>query len=67
MIKIFCDHCGEEITRNANELDGEDLFWDGHGFVGMGSHLCEDCYDLRTQKLIEFDRKFLNLDGDSYD
>lgn len=62
MLKVFCDHCGEEISRNEIELNEEDLFWDGRGFVGMGAHLCEDCYDLRTQALIEFDRKFLNLE-----
>lgn len=63
MIRIFCNHCGCVISQNANELDEEDLFWDGKDFVGMGAHLCDDCYDLRTQKLIEFDREFLDLEG----
>lgn len=61
-IKYFCDHCGKEIAcSDVIELDEEDVFWDGENFIGLGAHVCDDCYDLRIQKLIEFDKKFLGL------
>ncbi len=64
-MKIFCDHCGREITDGQIcELDWDDCFYDHRTeeCVGVSYVLCEKCFDERQQAHINLDRVFLNIE-----
>lgn len=66
MKKIFCDHCGKDITEGTvNELSIEECHLDYNKdlYVGVNCELCDDCYIEREQALADFDRVFLKLEG----
>ena len=68
MRKIFCDHCGKDITYlPMNEMMTDDCFTErdedgGIWFVGYRCELCNDCWDERHRLHVELDKKFLNLE-----
>lgn len=65
MRKIYCDHCGKEITGNdINELTTDDCFYDTSSkeFVGCGYTLCGECWNERYDAHIQLDKIFLNIE-----
>ena len=66
MRKIYCDHCGRDITHDTtNTLDHDDCHYlfDKSVYVGRGCELCDDCYAEREVLHAQLDLEFLHLMG----
>lgn len=62
MRKIFCDHCGKDITHEwANTLDIDDCFLLGEKRIGHGCELCNGCWDERQRLHAQLDADFLHV------
>lgn len=62
MTKIFCDHCGREITELPCTEIRDGYLPEGpfkREKIGVGKVLCDDCAELRNELHAELDRYFL--------
>ena len=64
MRKVYCDHCGKDITHaSVNELDYDDCFLLNDKRIGHGCELCDACYEERARLHAELDATFLHVEG----
>lgn len=62
MRKIFCDHCGKDITREpVSELSIDDCFLLGEKWIGHGCELCTNCWKKRERLHAQLDADFLHV------
>lgn len=62
MRKIYCDHCGKDITHEwANTLDIDDCFLLSEKRIGHGFELCDNCWEERQRLHAQLDADFLHV------
>ena len=62
MRKVFCDHCGRDITHESvSELDFDDCFMLDEIRIGHGCELCDGCWEERQRLHAQLDADFLHI------
>lgn len=62
MRKIFCDHCGKDITREpVSELSIDDCFTLDEKWISYGFELCNNCWEERQRLHARLDADFLHV------
>ena len=68
MRKIYCDHCGKDITHElANTLDFDNCFTLDEKRIGYGCELCDNCWEERQRLHAKLDADFLHVNAQNGD